>query len=250
MKINLVSDLHIDFDPKDVTDKYKDEILILAGDLCESRKWRSLTSFLEYHSSLYKEVIYVPGNHEYYTSSIEKTNIELEAISSKIPNLHFLNNSKVIIDDVVYIGSTLWSDFENDNPISKMQVEKGLYDYSLIDYKGKPISTDDVLSIFKINVFYLEYELKKHKEDKVVVITHHAPSYQSIHPKYNSHGLNGGFASDLNWLIESNPQIRYWFHGHTHTSFNYLIGETRIVCNPKGYGKENSEYNPNLTLEI
>ena len=89
--------------------------------------------------------------------------------------------------------------------------------------------------------------------EKVVVITHHAPSYASIHTKYLANtNLNGGYATELSDEILDNSNIKLWVHGHTHESFDYMIGSTRVICNPRGYtGYEtNRTFNPNLVVEV
>jgi hypothetical protein len=94
------------------------------------------------------------------------------------------------------------------------------------------------------------------ENQNVWVLTHHAPSYQSIHPKYRTETTNGSYASDLDDLILSHPQIKYFSHGHTHSSFRYHIGECEIICNPRGYYSGvnssglNPDFDPNLTIEI
>ena len=71
---------------------------------------------------------------------------------------------------------------------------------------------------------------------KYVVCTHHTPSYASIHPRYaNSELMNGAYTSDLSEFILDHPKIKLWTHGHTHEDFDYMIGTTRVVCNPRGY---------------
>jgi predicted phosphodiesterase len=72
--------------------------------------------------------------------------------------------------------------------------------------------------------------------DKVVMVTHHTPSHTSCHPRYKTDKLmNGGYHSDLSEFILDNPKIKLWTHGHTHEDFDYMIGTTRVVCNPRGY---------------
>jgi len=87
------------------------------------------------------------------------------------------------------------------------------------------------------------------------VVGHHSPSFQSVHDMYKHETLmNGGYHSDLSEFIMDHPQIKLWTHGHTHHPFDYTIGETRVVCNPRGYENdgysENSGWNPNILLEV
>jgi hypothetical protein len=71
---------------------------------------------------------------------------------------------------------------------------------------------------------------------KFVVVGHHAPSKLSTKPRYQDDVMvNGAYSSDLSEFILDRPQIKVWTHGHTHHNFDYMLGSTRIVCNPRGY---------------
>jgi hypothetical protein len=102
---------------------------------------------------------------------------------------------------------------------------------------------------------YIKLILDQNKDKKCVVVGHHTPSFHSMHPMYaNDQLMNGGYHSDLSEFILDHPQIRLWTHGHTHHPFDYMIGSTRIVCNPRGYQNdgydEETGWNPNILLEI
>jgi hypothetical protein len=102
---------------------------------------------------------------------------------------------------------------------------------------------------------YIKLIVQEHKDKKCVVVGHHAPSFKSVHEQYASQTLmNGGYASDLSEFIMDHPQIKLWTHGHMHQPFDYVIGETRVVCNPRGYENdgysENSGWNPNIVIEL
>jgi len=119
------------------------------------------------------------------------------------------------------------------------------------------MNPDDTLKFHKKSKLFLQQKLEEFKDTKTWVLTHHAPSYQSVHPKYRTAGIaNGAYASDLDDLILSHPQIKYWSHGHTHESFRYRINECEVICNPRGYYSGvnssglNLNFDPNLTIEI
>jgi hypothetical protein len=114
---------------------------------------------------------------------------------------------------------------------------------------------DDTLEFHKKSKQFLLDTLPMFENQKVWVLSHHAPSYQSIHPKYRMETTNGAYASHLDDFILSHPQIKCWSHGHTHSSFRYHIGECEIICNPRGYFSHNTsglnlDFDPNLTIEI
>jgi hypothetical protein len=118
------------------------------------------------------------------------------------------------------------------------------------------MNPDDTLKFHKKSKQFLLDTLPMFKNQNVWVLTHHAPSYQSIHPKYRTEKINGSYASDLEDLIFDNPQVKYFSHGHTHESMNYFIGECRVICNPRGYYNSynnsglNLNFDPNFEIEI
>jgi hypothetical protein len=131
------------------------------------------------------------------------------------------------------------------------------------DYKSIRIGSnyrkfrpEDTLKLHKESKQFLIDNLEKYKDEKVWVVTHHAPSFQSVAPKYRMETINGSFVSDLEDLILSNPQIKHFSHGHVHDSFDYYIGGCRVICNPRGYWNSynssglNLNFDPNLTIEI
>jgi hypothetical protein len=102
---------------------------------------------------------------------------------------------------------------------------------------------------------YIKHIVQEHKDKKCVVVGHHSPSFKSCHPSYAHETLmNGGYHSDLSEFIIEHPQIKLWTHGHTHHPFDYVIGETRVVCNPRGYANdgysEDTGWDPTKILEI
>jgi hypothetical protein len=99
---------------------------------------------------------------------------------------------------------------------------------------------------------YIKLVASENKDKKVVVVGHHSPSYQSVHPMYASEYLmNGAYHSDLSEIMLDNTNIKLWTHGHTHHPFDYIIGETRVVCNPRGYdGYEETGWDPEKVFEV
>ena len=103
---------------------------------------------------------------------------------------------------------------------------------------GKParLTPEDTVVLHNKSMDYVNHVVSDNTDKKYIVVGHHCPSFKSVHPKYaNDKIMNGAFASDLDDFIAYRPQIRLWTHGHTHEPFDYVIGETRIVCNPRGY---------------
>ena len=156
----------------------------------------------------------------------------------------------------MFVGTTLWTDFDYDN-FKAMMVRDGLNDYKSIqgkDYrKLAPLETQYYHQQARQAI---EYACSRSKN--VIVVGHHAPSYRSITSEYATGRwahLNPGYASHMDSFIESLPQIKLWTHGHVHSSWDYQIGATRVVANPRGYalkmtGQENADFDPYLTLEV
>ena len=108
----------------------------------------------------------------------------------------------------------------------------------------------DSRRIYEENVIAIKF-LEDTVTSHDIVLTHHLPAPESVHPKYEGSDLNRFFLCDMAWLIEDR-QPKLWVHGHTHCSCDYVMGTTQVVCNPFGYaGHEiNPAFNENLILEL
>jgi hypothetical protein len=162
----------------------------------------------------------------------------------------------MVIDDVVFLGASLWSDFNGGDPLTMLSVKDMMNDYRSITehangnyHKLRPITT---LEKHRETVQWLDHMLGEDKRP-TVVIGHHAPSRQSIHEKY--HGqfyMNGAFASDLEHLMMDREHIKLWVHGHVHDRHDYMVDNVRVLCNPHGYPGEASVlgFDPALMVKI
>jgi 3',5'-cyclic AMP phosphodiesterase CpdA len=135
-------------------------------------------------------------------------------------------------------------------------VEQGMNDYGLILKSGRRIYAPDTIALHKEARAFLETTLAEPHDGPTVVVTHHLPSYQSVHPTFYNlpmSALNGGFYSDLNEII-NRFDIDYWFHGHTHQAMNYQLFGTKICANPVGYagirGCADTGFNPSWRIEV
>lgn len=271
-----ISDIHLEFEiydnnggrkypneyfslPKRKTDA--ETILLLLGDIGVINRKHTLYPFLEQCSNQYLHVFYVPGNHEYYGGSLAngikkiKENIKLLSL----PNVTVLNNEAVTMFGRRFIGSTLWTDFNKKNHTDIMSAYFGMTDYKVIrtgtltDPYLKTLSPYDVIVEHDNAVEFIKSELKKSIEDDIpsIVLTHHLPSYKSVHPKYDGDSMNCCYASDLDLLIMDYVP-KYWFHGHTHDSMDYMLFNTRVMCNPRGYtpGDLNENFEPEWLIPL
>lgn len=262
MRLQLISDLHLEFDPNYLPKNNGSDTLILSGDICvvdyfkrseQSPHYVKKLSFLKFFEHVAKNwdnVVYVMGNHENYLGSIGKSyNILKENIPESI---HLLDKTSIEIDGIAFIGGTLWTDQNNGCPSTEFVLRNRMNDYRVIDsgirygrLSTKETRVEHANTLREFSRLYHETTLP------VVVCSHHAPTWLSIHENYkNEHLLNGGYASDLSDFILDRPRIKLWTHGHMHNNFDYMVGDTRVVCNPKGYHNENPEFNEALILEI
>lgn len=240
MRITYFSDLHFEFG--DTNQTPSGEVLVLAGDFTIKARNLDWLNNLDF-----EHVIYVLGNHEFYRGSIEK--IYSETFKLLAPHVHMLNDSSVNINGVDFHGATLWTDYNKSNPIDMMTAENVMNDHKLIRFENgeRRFNAGSALYLHNESIKFL----KKSVKPGDIIVTHHAPSYQSVHAMYANSSFNYAFVSDLEDLItQLKPKL--WFHGHVHTSFDYTIGDTNILCNPRGYKgyEENIEFDWNKTIEI
>lgn len=253
MKIQLISDVHCEFGKPPVITNAGAEVLILAGDICTARNIQTEGQFILGCAAKFDHVIYIMGNHEHYKHTFNDTANVIRAFLEGHGNIHFLNNESVVINGFNFIGTTLWTDMNRNCPLTMNKVMFGMNDYRLIKCR------DNAENYFKLPIMQTvqEHTLSKffisdaveRSELPCIVVTHHAPSYQSIHPKFaNDSYMNGAYASSLEDMFSD--KIKLWCHGHTHNEFDYTINGTRVVCNPIGYPDERKSVNPDLIIEV
>lgn len=276
MKLKIISDLHTEWfgyqtnhkkaQFKEILNQVfpeqehdKECVLVCAGDMGKFHNSydNSLKLLFSEFSKRFKNVIFTSGNHEYYGSTgIWGREHEFWPQKAKLPdNVSFLDIDYKIIDDVMFIGACLWTNCDRRDPLTMYHIEKGMNDYKAISTEGLVrLTTEDTVERYDISVGFLRGALHWARDNgfKPVVVTHHAPSSKSVHTKYRGDILNHAFYSDLDWLMED-FEIPLWVHGHTHNSFDYTLGETRVICNPFGYIgtlDQNVEFNTDLVVEV
>ena len=267
MKIQVVSDLHLEFTAITVPNVGGD-VLILAGDILlgdylkrgdDSEKGQRFRNFLQRCADEFPHVLYVAGNHEFYNGNFVGTLDDLRDHCNQWDNFYFMENDTVMIDDVVFVGATLWTDLNKRDPLTVHAVGGMMNDYHTIRNDGagyRKLQPTDTLHRHDRSLAYIKNVVANAPSDnKVVVVTHHSPSFQSCHAMYKDDSImNGAFHNELSDYILDQPRINLWVHGHTHNYCDYMIGDTRVVCNPRGYetlrGTEHTGWNPRLMLEI
>lgn len=264
MKITFVSDLHLEHDREFTIANPGSDVLVLAGDICVSQYLNrgddspyalvrdKFSAFIEDCSRNWSHVIYLAGNHEYYHGYIDEEMIRLKDYFRHIPNLYILDDESLEIDGVLFVGSTLWFDGNRGNPVTIQTLNRGMNDFRIIQWKTRnyiKFKPQDAIIKHAAALDYITKTIDGY-EGKIVLCTHHSPSFLGVHPKYaDDIHMNGGYHSDLSELILDN-NINLWIHGHTHVSLDYMLGNTNIVCNPKGYHNENPDFNPSLVVEV
>jgi predicted phosphodiesterase len=258
----LLSDLHQEFKNSAWWPKRQQvHAVLLAGDIHNHpdcvRKWiLELRNRWDYAVP----VIHVRGNHEYYgQGDLLGDTIPYSTMGFRFEDIHSLDRQSLQIGDVLILGTTLWTSlgaqFQRGRWIpnaSKLLIaEQGMSDYNEIKYGGRDLDAGMILEEFVRDTAWLEAELALHAGEKILVMTHHAPSFMSLSPSFAADPLNHCYASHLEGLMNTyKPKL--WVHGHTHFSSDYQIGNTRIVCNPRGYHPDsiNVRFKPDLILEI
>lgn len=249
MKLNILSDLHLSCGAVEVPRNDAD-VVILAGDIARPKE--AVSWALE----LAKPVLYVAGNHEFYGASINGVADELKQLCAGT-DIHVLDNDQVTIEGVRFLGTTLWTDFmlwtgDQERTLAMLEAQRFMRDFSKIHVDGpapRLFTPDDAAALCRADAQWLENRLAEPHAGPTVVITHHAPSRQSIHSRFAGSRLNGCFVSDLQHLVDG-QRVQLWVHGHTHDSFDYLLHGTRVVCNPRGYAKDGVNENPSFDREF
>lgn len=247
MKIQILSDLHIEFEPFELPATDAD-VIVLAGDINVG------AAGLEWALATIKTtpVIYVLGNHEYYRYAFPDL-CKLLKNKAHGTHVHVLENDSVVIHGIRFLGCTLWTDFMlNGNPaLARFDAERTLADYHAVRITApyRKLRAADTAAAHQCSRAWLEQELTN-SDLPTVVVTHHAPATGSIAEQYKTSMLNPAFISNLDNLVAASG-ARCWIHGHTHSHFDYTLGDTRVVCNPRGYPNEpGMQFDPTFTVEL
>jgi hypothetical protein len=268
MKIAVCSDLHLEFGPIELKNPGGVEVLILSGDIfverdlmdrdptgiLDFRKSNMIHEFFETCCNSFPHVVYVAGNHEHYHGDFATTLKEIKRKLKYLPNLQILDKEIWDYkDEYRFVGGTLWTDMNKEDGLTLYQIKSRMNDFRLVRNSDRVVNFKDQEGKFhtRESRFCPEDAVEDHKKMldyiklmyeetppwmTMIVVGHHAPSRASTHPRYAGETLmNGGYSSELSEFILDRPGIKLWTHGHTHEDFDYMIGDCRIVCNPRGY---------------
>ena len=261
MKIAVCSDLHLEFGDLELENTDSADVLVLGGDIFIAAELRDFmyddsgvvsvtatararaeryVNFVGRCSEKFTHVILIMGNHEHYHGDFATSAKTIRQAFEPLSNVYFLDKEWRIINGVLFYGGTLWTDMNNEDPDTMHRIRFMMNDFNCV----KNITGDGKTVFMPEDAVEDHYEFKRgldavleqHPDLPVVVCGHHAPSKASTHPRYKSEWLmNGAYSTNLDNYILDRRQIKLWTHGHTHEDFDYMIGTTRVVCNPRGY---------------
>ncbi len=267
MRIAVCSDLHLEFGPIELQNTDNADVLVLSGDIMLAQdlhdhpdadplkaevseadmktlgprqaKAYQYREFLRQVSVSFPHVVYVAGNHEFYHGKWHGSLVHLREECAKHQNVYFLENDIKEIGDVTFVGATLWTDCNEGDPMTLHCLRDMMNDFRIIrdDSKGYcSLRPATMMYRHHQTLSYFKAVIDDRKDKKIVVVGHHAPSFNSVAPEFHDAFLmNGGYASELSEFILDRPQIKLWTHGHMHHRLDYMLGDTRIFANPRGY---------------
>ena len=241
MKIRVLSDLHLEFNKNNYIDIPEGDVLILAGDICLPCDYEDYHEFFLQCVAKYNKVFYIMGNHEQYGTKWGEAE---KILRDKLPKeITFLQNQSEYYNGVHFVGATMWTNFDDD---ANKAAEAGQY---MNDYYQCEGFTPSVALRENINTIeWFNQCVPMLKMAPIVMITHHAPSYQSVKGRYLQSAE--AYANRLEGFIEKNPTIALWCHGHIHHNNNYKIGDCTILSNPRGYEEYEMNEEFQLTAEL
>ena len=250
MRVAYCSDLHLEFQSVKLENTDNSDVLILAGDICVAYQVfepevynttfssEKIYNFFNDCTKNFKHVIYIAGNHESYRSDIDETLPYLKKCFGDIPNLYILDNESIELDGITFVGSTLWADANKNDPTTLFLLNRSLNDFRCIGIGENTFSSKDMVKRFDVNKLFLSDALKDNTKT-YVVITHHGVSEKCVSDEYTlDYHVNGGYRSILDGFIMDRPQIKNWIVGHSHSQLDVMVGDTRLLRNPRGYPNE------------
>ena len=250
MKIKYISDLHIDYMP-DFTLPFSEgedeQILVIAGDVVDGMM-ANVLPFITDCISRFKEVILVPGNHDYYHFNLHDVDNYWSLQEQRFKNFHYLENKSIEIDGVRFIGCCLWSGLNGDE-FHARYAARYVGDFEHIKIKDKPFTQGEMIQLHNKSVAFIHQELKKVNMPNVV-ITHFVPLMALRSHNRPSEGISHYFYNDLKDLIDiHSSSIKHWIYGHSHDISTRWIGNINFVSNAKGQ-RTCKDFDFNKIIEI
>lgn len=238
MKLQLISDIHLEFfRTTEIEDALKripivGDVVLIAGDLTTSERFDEIfPKVVNYFKDV--QVIYTPGNHCFW-GWVKSEDFYHSVKKFESDKFHILNNNFITIQGQRFLGSTLW--FNHDGIIKPDEMYWSDFMFIRDLYSWIHETQKDSIKFLRENI-----------KNNDVVMTHHLPHHKSIVPKYKNNPMNKFFFHTICNNILEDLQPKLWVHGHSHSSLDYTVKSTRVVCNPVGYI---SELNPDFIKDL
>ncbi|WP_346830922.1 metallophosphoesterase [Pseudomonas abietaniphila] len=242
MKLQVYSDLHIEFDRFEPASSGAD-VVILAGDIDIK------TRGVKWANEVFRcPVIYVCGNHEYYGGHIDRTLQKMREAAA--PHVHVLENEALILNQTRFLVTTAWTDYSSTGDVAaaKRIAWEWMNDFTVIrtDVSYRRLRPDDLIAKSKAAYSWLSEELAKSFDGKTVVVTHHAPALDHVGNDLPAH-LIAAYANDWPELV---GKADLWVCGHTHVAADFFKNGCRVVSNPRGYPGQSTGFDLEFLIEI
>lgn len=256
MKIRILSDLHIDQNPKFEL-KNKNVFTIIAGDI--SKDYKLTTKWIQENI---KEGLFIEGNHAFTDKgpSLQEVYKNLQKNFPLNKDVSFLQNTYKEIDDKIFVGATLWTDFKlgyyytfNKKDLSYRPLNSYIRGNIIKDDKLKKMTMEDTIKEFHRSIAYIGYICRKFPDKEIIVITHHCPSMLCSAERFRNNILNPALISYLEPFIQEHSNIKAWICGHCHREpLNINLGHCQLLMNPRGYTKYNEcpKFNEDFVVEL
>ncbi len=261
MKLRVLSDLHLRYAPIELP-KVAADVVVLVGDINRG------ASGVEWAHAQFPGqcVLYVLGNHEFYRGCVEDVYAACErAARHGAADVHILQDSEFVHDGVAFLGTTLWTDFllfgAEQKAAAMEKIRQLAPDFRIVRTAAlngcqRVMTPADPARWFAHSRHWLRERIDHHRNagNRVCAITHFAPARGSLATRFAEDLASAYFVNDFDsWMPTHGPDL--WLHGHTHDGFDYRLGRTRVVCNPRGYPDERSKtdtrpFDPALVVEI
>ncbi len=246
-KMQCISDLHLEFYKtleKVPPIPVRAPILVLAGDIGYPTLplyWEFLTKV----SQDFEHVILVPGNHEYYHNNTQIYKKRILSISKMdeliqgqlshlgLTNVHFLQKSEVVLNNIRFVGATLWSHIPAEHAT---EVMTSMADFRRSFSDAGTLQISDMNMLHADHVQYLKHALQTETNLKTVVVTHHMPSFRLIASEYEGSNINCAFASSVLEELTVKPDV--WICGHSHRRTDVQLDGVRVIMHAVGYPDE------------
>ena len=242
MRLQLLSDLHLETEVYAATPAPDAELLVLAGDVDSS--WAGLEQFRAWPVP----VLFVAGNHEFDQRELTQTWPALRERCTRL-GIRLLECESAVLTDATgrrirFVATTRWCDFDLFGAAHRERAMRAAAYYMKVmraTRHGAPFDAAAVREEALQCRAWLRQELERRSGDwdATVAITHFAPSLRSADPRY---GSQPGTASFCNADDDLLPHAALWIHGHLHCRHDYTVahaqGTTRVVCNSRGHARK------------